>query len=173
MALELERGDDAEVAAAAAERPQEVRVAIRPGDDLLAGRRDDLGPDQVVAGEPRTPDSQPIPPPRVRSADAGVAECPADDREVMRPAPPRRRPPRGRRPRRGTIRFTGSTRDLAPIAHVDDEGAIGHRMAGDAVPAAADRDRQAEVGGSHDRGDDVVDRSGRGRSPPAAAGPSR
>ena len=39
MQLELELGHDPEVAAAAAERPQELRIAVRPGLDDVARRR--------------------------------------------------------------------------------------------------------------------------------------
>ena len=91
-----------------------------------------------------------------QAADAGVAERPADDREVVRPRrsvdvlperaavdanDPRRRVDRDRRadPRRSTTR--------APSAIA---------WPGDAVAAAADRDREAEVAGRDDRRDHVV-----------------
>ena len=45
---------------------------------------------------------------------------------------------------------------VAPIPHVDDQGAVGHGVPGDAVPAAADRDREVEVARCHDRRDHVV-----------------
>ena len=105
---------------------------------------------------PRRPDSQPIPPPSVRPADAGVDEGPADDREVMRPRRgvdvlPERATVDAHDPRRGV------DRDRAPhLAQVDDQGAVGHRVPGHAVPAAADRDRQAEVARGHDRRDHIV-----------------
>ena len=82
---ELERGHDAEVAAAAAQRPEQVRIAVRTGHDTLAGRGDDLGPDQVVAGEARRARQPADPAAERQAADAGVAERPADDREMMRP----------------------------------------------------------------------------------------
>ena len=49
---EPERGDDAEVAAAASQRPEQIRVFVggRPDDAALGG--DHLGGKQVVDGEP-------------------------------------------------------------------------------------------------------------------------
>ncbi len=164
---ELERGDHAEVAAAATQRPQEVQVAIRPGDDLLAGGGDELGADQVVAGEPLDPRQPADPAAEGEPADAGVPERAADDGEVMRPG---RRvdvlPERSTRDTHDPLHRVDA--DLAPVAHVDDEGAIGHRMAGHAVPTAPHRDRQAEVGGRHDGGDHVVVRT----DPDDHSGPS-
>ena len=58
-----------------------------PGDDLLAGRGHDLGADEVVAGEPATPDQPADPAAERQAADTGVDERPADHREVV---PPRR-----------------------------------------------------------------------------------
>ena len=61
-----ERGGDAEVAAAAAQRPEQVRV--RGGVDLqhLAGRRHELDGEQVVGREPvLAPSASPSPPPSV------------------------------------------------------------------------------------------------------------
>ena len=51
MQEELERRDDAEVAAAAAQRPEQVRVLLGGRPDQLALRGHQLGRDQVVAGE--------------------------------------------------------------------------------------------------------------------------
>ena len=45
----LELGDHAEVAAAAAQRPEQVRVLLGAGPQHLAGGGDDLGGQQVVA----------------------------------------------------------------------------------------------------------------------------
>jgi hypothetical protein len=51
MEAHLERGRDAEVAAAAAQRPEEVGVLVGArGDDRAVGR-DDLGPEQAVGRE--------------------------------------------------------------------------------------------------------------------------
>src|SRR5204863_7998218 len=47
----FERGDDAEVAASPAQGPEEVLVLLLTGEHDLAVGRDDLGGQQVVAGE--------------------------------------------------------------------------------------------------------------------------
>src|SRR5215207_644220 len=52
MQAELERGDDAEVAATTAQTPEQVRVLSRAGVDDVAGRGHHLVADDVVAGEP-------------------------------------------------------------------------------------------------------------------------
>jgi hypothetical protein len=52
MQGELERGHDAEVAAAAPQRPQQVGVLVRAGAHQLSVGGHELGGEQVVAGEP-------------------------------------------------------------------------------------------------------------------------
>src|SRR6185312_11005364 len=49
--LELDRGDDAEVAAAAAQRPEQLRVVLVGGPADLAVGGDDLDRGDVVGGE--------------------------------------------------------------------------------------------------------------------------
>ena len=58
-----------------------------------------------------------------------------------------------------TMPVVGVDGDLALVAQVDHERAVRHPVAGDAVPAAADRDRQAEVTGRDHRRHDVLDRA--------------
>jgi hypothetical protein len=71
--LELEGGDDAEVATAAAQRPEEVLVLGRACPEEAAIGGDDIGGEQVVAGEavlglqpasvsPATPVLETVPP---------------------------------------------------------------------------------------------------------------
>ena len=155
---ELERRDDAEVAAAAPQRPQEVGVAVGTGDDLLAGGRDDLGPDEVVAGEPLEPGQPADPATKRQTGHARVAERAADDGQVVLPGGrvdvvPQRAAGGPDRPARRV------DRDLASVAEVHDQGALGHGVAGDPVATAPDRDRQAEIGGRDDGSDDVVVRA--------------
>ena len=152
---ELEARDHAEVAAAAAQRPQKVRIAVRTGHDPLAGGGHEFRADEVVAGE-ALDGRQPADPAAERqAANARVDDRATDDREVVAP--------------RGSIDVLPASpagdandagrridRDVAPIAQVDDQGLIGHRVARDAVSAAADRDREAEVVGRDDRRDHVV-----------------
>jgi hypothetical protein len=52
--LELEAGDDTEVAAAAAQRPEQILVLIVAGRNLPAIGEHDIGREQVVDGEPHT-----------------------------------------------------------------------------------------------------------------------
>ena len=47
----LERRHDAEVPAAASERPEQIVVLLLAADQSFAARGDDLGGDEVVAGE--------------------------------------------------------------------------------------------------------------------------
>ena len=66
---ELERGDDAEVAAAAAQRPEQVRVLGLAGMDQAAVRGDDVRGDRGCRRSGRALRiSQPIPPPSVKPA---------------------------------------------------------------------------------------------------------
>ena len=51
MQAEEERGDHAEIAAAAAHRPEEVRVLLDAGGDEVAVRQHDVHFEQVVDGE--------------------------------------------------------------------------------------------------------------------------
>ena len=74
MQPELELGHDPEVAAAAAEGPQELRIARRPGLDDVARRGDDVGPHQVVAGEPGRAHQVADAAGQRQPADAGVPE---------------------------------------------------------------------------------------------------
>ena len=61
---DLDLGDDAEAAAAAPERPEEVRVRLRVGADDLAVGGDDLLADRTLEEEsPCVRASQPMPPP--------------------------------------------------------------------------------------------------------------
>ena len=118
--------------------------------------------------KPATPDSQPIPPPSVRPADPRVAERAADHREVVRP----RRgvdvlPERAARDAHDPSRRID--RDLARSAQVDDQGAVGHRVTGDAVTAAADGDRAGRDRAAATTAAITSSSIAHGRSPPAAA----
>ncbi len=50
---ELERGDDAEIAAAAPQRPEEIRVFLFARSDQLAVSRDNLRRNEIVDGQPK------------------------------------------------------------------------------------------------------------------------
>jgi hypothetical protein len=55
VAAERERGDDAEIAAAAAQRPEQVAVRGRAGRDERPVGEHDVGFEQVVDGQAETP----------------------------------------------------------------------------------------------------------------------
>ena len=74
VGLELERGDDPEVSAAAAQGPEQLRVAGLAGGDDLAGRSHDLGRTQVVAGQPEPALQHPHPAVQRQAADAGLGD---------------------------------------------------------------------------------------------------
>ena len=147
--LEDEAGDDAEVAAAAADRPEQVGVAILAGDDDPAVGGDDLDRDEavdrqaVLADEPADPATEREP----GQADAGrVAE--------------RRREPVGRgrdrvlaggQPRLGPREASlGIDVETLHRRQVDDDAAVGRAVARDAVAARPDGELEVVVPGEGD-----------------------
>ena len=82
---ELEARHDAEVASTPAQGPEEIRIAVRSGDDAFAGRGHDLCPDDVVAGEPLDAGQPADPATQRQPTDTGVPVGPTDDREIVRP----------------------------------------------------------------------------------------
>ena len=157
--LELEAGHDAEVAAAATDRPEEVGVRILAGGDLAAVGRHDLDRLEGIDGQAVLA-HQPADPATERQAgDAdrtGVAE--------------RRRETMGR----DRVRvFAGGQAGLRPgdlaigidvealhRAEVEDDPAVVGAVAGEAVAAAANRQRETGFA-SQDDGPGDVGRIGR------------
>jgi hypothetical protein len=154
MQAQLERGDHAEAASAAAQRPQELGmlVARRAHDAPVV--RHQLGGEQVVAGQA----VQALQPPRAApEGEAGHA--------------------RGRHPPAGggqAVRLGGAVDigpersaadtddpalgvddDLVQAADVEHDAVVAQRQAGDRVTARAHRDRQVVVTGEAERGDHV------------------
>src|SRR5207245_2067638 len=74
---EEERRDDAEVAAAAADRPVEVGVLVRAGTHLVAVRENHLGFEKVVDRQAALPGQVPEPAAERQPADAGGGDDPA------------------------------------------------------------------------------------------------
>ena len=67
-----ERGGDAEVAAAAVQRPEQLRVLVLAGASRARRRRSPARPTiRLSQASPNLRSSQPEPPPRVKPADAG------------------------------------------------------------------------------------------------------
>ncbi len=154
MRLELELGDDPEVAAASAESPQQLGVALLVGAEHGAVRRDELDADEVVARQP------PLAPHPAETAaegqpgDARVADHAARDDEAVRlrrcvevlegGATARTDPP-GRR----------VDRDVAHRGEVDDKPFVDRAEAGDVVAAAAHGERDAGLARDAEGRDDV------------------
>ena len=154
---ELERGRDAEVPAAAAQAPQQLGILVLAGVHELSVGGDDVGGEQVVAGQ------------------ADLAHQPADAAAEREPGDPRggheaagdREPERLRlvievRPRaaalaRLAVRRAGSTRTAVMAGQVDDHAAVAGGEAGQRVPAAADGDEQVLAAREVDRAHDVGD----------------
>jgi hypothetical protein len=151
---QLEGGDDAEVAAAAAQRPEQVRVLVGAGADLAPVGEDDVGGDEVV-------DRHPVAPALVRDAAAerqaghpglghdpaggGEAEGGGDAVDVG--------------PRRAALHVDGAVGVHVDAAHrrqVDHQAVVDHGGAGDVVAAAADGERQPLLPGEADGGRDVA-----------------
>ena len=76
MRPEAERGDDAEVAAAAPQRPEQLRVLLGARARLRAVGEDDVGLDQVVDREPVLAREVADAAPQGEAADAGGADDP-------------------------------------------------------------------------------------------------
>ena len=154
VAAEGERGDDAEVAAAAAQRPEQVRVRGLARRHQRAVGEHDICREQVVDGQPEAPGE---------IADA-AAQCETADARRGQEARRRRHAERH-----------GGVVDIAPgaprvdadgvrgridrgAAHprqVDHQGAVPDAEAGGVVAAAAHRDLQPVGAGELHRGHDV------------------
>ena len=83
MGAELERGDDAEVAAAAADRPEQVGVLVRARAGLGAVGEDHVRLEQVVDREPVLAAQVPDPAAEREPADAGRGDDPGGRREPV------------------------------------------------------------------------------------------
>src|SRR5690606_35467081 len=135
--LELELGDDADIATATADRPEEIGVRGRAGGDDLAVGRDDARREQVVDRQPVAADHE---------ADTAAGGEPTRADRVRR-AGREGEPVRGG----GTVQVAGGRAcldagragdriDDDPFhgGEVDDNGVVGDAVAGEAVPATAD-----------------------------------
>ena len=154
MELIFERRDDAEVAAAAAQAPEQIGVFVLARMDEAAVRGDDIGRDQVVAGE-AVHAHQPADPATQRQAgDAGRRDSAAGRREAKRlrlviellvgdagfgvDAFPRR-----------------IDADRLHRREIDHHAVLTDGAAADVVAAAADGERQRRLLGERNRSDDV------------------
>ena len=101
MQPELEGGDDAEVAAAAADGPEQIRVLVGRGPQDPAVGGDDLGGDEVVDGQTELAGQPAHAAAQGQPADAGVTDQPGRHGQPVRQARPRRGRTAARRRRRG------------------------------------------------------------------------
>jgi hypothetical protein len=148
-----------EVAAAAPQRPEQVRVTLAAGRAELAVGADDLGLDQVV-GRPAEPAGQVAE--AAAQGEAGHADL-GDEPERGGQAvglggpvdvgQPAARPDVGQP-------GLGVDGELAQAGQVDGQAALGDRRPGDVVAAALDPEQQAVGAGEADGGGHV---GGRGR----------
>ena len=150
-----QRRGDPEVPAAAAQTPHQIGIRLVGHLQHLAVRGHQLDGDQVVAGQ-ALGGHQPAQPAAQRVAgDPGGRDRAPGDGQAVRPgrlvdvAPARAALCPGRRRRRVDV-------DPAHPGQVDHQAALGHRPAGDVVPAAAHRDLQPGLTGVAHRGRDVL-----------------
>src|SRR5690606_25711250 len=135
--LELERGDDAEVAAAAPDRPEQIRVLVGARAAHLAVGGDDLHRKQVVGGEAITPAD-----PAEAAAEREPGDAGRRDDAARHDQPVRLRGaidvgPGGARLHPHTA--AGGIDLDAPLGReIDHHAAVAQRGAGDVVAAAPD-----------------------------------
>ena len=152
--LKLEAGDDTEVAAAAAQGPEQVFVLVIARSDLPAIGENDIGRQQVVDGEPDA---------------AGQVADAATQRQATHPS--RRDDPAGRRQAERVGRMVDITpRRAAPnpgdlldrvdphvvhLRQVDDQTVVHRAESGNAVAPTTNCQVEAGVAASSDRGHHV------------------
>jgi hypothetical protein len=151
---EPERSDHPEVAAAAAQRPEQIRVFVgRRADDAALGC-DDLGGQQVVDSEPVFAHEPPDPTTEREAGDAGVAHDATGGGQAV-----------GLRlaidvaPQRSTLHQDGAAGRVDQHGshgrEVDDDSVVAHRGAGHIVAAAPHRDLQIVGAGKAHSGNHV------------------
>src|SRR5947209_19768034 len=77
MNAELERGDDAKIAAPAANGPKEVFIFVRAGWEQMAFRGDDIGRKEIIEGATVFADHPAKPAAEGETTDASGADEPA------------------------------------------------------------------------------------------------
>src|SRR5204863_7859773 len=147
---ELEPGDDTEVAAAAADRPEQVGVRLVVDPQHLTASGDDVGRHHVVDGEAVLAGQVADAAAQREAADpyrTGVAEA---HRETVLSG--RSGELGGGEAGLGPGRAASDVDvDRRHVAQVDDQPVVGGAVAGPAVPAAADCERQAGLARESDR----------------------
>ena len=154
VGLEQEARDHAEIAAAAAQRPEQVRVLLRARGDETAVGEHHVGLEQIVDGQPVLARQVAGPAAERQASDAGGR----DDAEWDRQAEGMRRVVDiARRAARPDPNGAGRRVDPYPFHHrqVDDQPVVDAAEARAVVAAAADGDEKAVVAAEIDRCDHV------------------
>ena len=121
---EEERRDDAEVAAAAADRPEEVGVLVGARAHALAAREHDLRLEQVVDREPALAGQVAEAAAEREAADAGGRDDPARRREPVLVRSRASTSPQVQPPPTRTVRAFGSTSIVLQRREVDDDAVV-------------------------------------------------
>src|SRR5690606_6192918 len=134
--LELELGDDAEVAAAAAQPPEQLAVAVPAGSDVLAVGGDEREGDDVVAGQAVLAGQPAHAAAEGEPADAGVGDVAGGGGQAVRLGGAVERAEQG-----AALDAGAAAERVHPYAahqgQVDHEAVVGDGEAGGVVPAAA------------------------------------
>src|SRR6185295_17150871 len=154
MQLERELRDDAEVATAAAERPEELGILSLASGNNSPVRGDEVRFKQIVEREPERRAQMAETPAERQAGHAGVAEGPSRRRETVNltrriKVVPERTAAAGRRP---LLRVDD---DLAHEPQVDRDRSVADAVARDTVAPAADRHGQVSFAGEPHGRDDV------------------
>jgi len=155
MPAEGERRDDTEVAAAAADRPEQLRMLILVGDHRGPVGGDQLDLHQVVAAVPVPAGQPPDATAEGQTADPGRGDHPAGGGQPMysgrgvqrRPGAPTTG---ADRPRRRVHHHRGH------VGQVDHHPGVADPQPGDVVATATDRDGQVMLPGQPDRRGHVI-----------------
>jgi len=146
---ETERGDDAEVAAPAAQRPEQVGVIVGRRPDNLALGGDQLGLHQVVDGEPVLAHQPADPAAQTETTDPGVAHDAARGGQTERLCLVVDIAPQGTALDQGPA-LDGIDRDGAHRRKVDHDPVVAHRSPGHVVATASHGDLEVAVPGEPD-----------------------
>src|SRR5581483_5752449 len=152
--LVLQRRNNAEVAAAAAQRPEQVLVFRRAGGEQRAVGGDYVGGDQVVAGEAVLPCEPSQTAPQGKTGDSGAG----DHAHGCSQPKSLRLPIKFPEMDAGFGAHAGDSGIYANTFHqgkVDHQTVVADALPGDAVPPAADRDKKLMLAGDAYTGDNV------------------
>ena len=155
MQAELERRDDAEVPAAAAERPEEIVVLCLARDERLPVGRDDLGREEVVAREAEAPRQVANAAAQREPADAGRGDDATGRRETVGARRVVEHAPRGASLGARRLRF-GIDLNVRHAGQVDHDRVVGSAEAGDAVATPAHGEVELVLAGEAHSRDHVV-----------------